>query len=319
MSSLNPGRIMPGSRDKAMPGRGEKPKRGARSQMTGREAQAASFINRRRVQRMRRIGMIAGGSVAVVASLWMWASGTFAAMAEAAPTMVPSISDLSGLTVNRIDVSGIESLEPEEIIIASGVEDGQKIGDIDLDVVRERVESVGWVRTARVSRILPGTIQIAVSERVPYAFWQQKRKLRLIDREGVEITQKDLVHFAKLPLVVGEGAPKHAKALFDVMESEPALASRVKAAVRVGDRRWDLHFDNGSIVRLPENGADAAWHRLATMEKAEGILERDIVSVDMRLGDRTTVRMTPEAAQAKRDAEAAAAKAAKALRDNSKG
>ncbi len=181
------------------------------------------------------------------------------------------------------------------------------------------MESVGWVRTARVSRILPGTIQIAVAERTPYAFWQQKRKLRLIDREGVEITQKDLVHFAKLPLVVGEGAPKHAKALFDVMESEPALAARVKAAVRVGNRRWDLHFDNGSIVRLPESGADAAWHRLATVEKTEGVLERDIVSVDMRLGDRTTVRLTPEAAQAKRDEEAAAAKAAKALKDNGKG
>jgi cell division protein FtsQ len=249
----------------------------------------------------------------------MWSTGTFAAIAEAAPEMVPSISDLSGLTVNEIDVSGIKSLEPEEIIIASGVEDGQKIGDIDLDVVRERVEAVGWVHSARVSRILPDTIQISVSERVPYAFWQQKRKLRLIDREGVEITQKDLVHFAKLPLVVGIGAPKHAKALFDLMESEPEFAKRIKAAVRVGDRRWDLHFDNGAIVRLPENGAEEAWHRLATIEKAEGILERDIVSVDMRLGDRMTVRLTPEAAQAKREAEAAAAKAAKALKENGKG
>ncbi len=319
MSSLNPGRIMPGIRDMAMPKRGEKIKRGSRPQMTDREAQAASFIHRRRMQRVRRISAIVGGTIIAVGSLWMWTAGTFAAIAEAAPTMVPSISDLSGLTVNQIDVSGIKSLEPEEIIIASGVEDGQKIGDIDLDVVRERVESVGWVRTARVSRILPGTIQIAVSERTPYAFWQQKRKLRLIDREGVEITQKDLVHFARLPLVVGEGAPKYAKALFDVMESEPALAARVKAAVRVGDRRWDLHFDNGSIVRLPENGADTAWHRLAAMEKAEGLLERDIVSVDMRLGDRTTVRLTSEAAQAKRDEEAAAAKAAKALKDNNKG
>ncbi|MEN3976315.1 cell division protein FtsQ/DivIB [Emcibacter sp. SYSU 3D8] len=319
MSPLNPGRVMPGARDNAAAKRGGKQKRAGRRAMTDREAQAASFIHRRRMQRIRRIGAISGSVVVVVGGLWMWLAGTFTAMADAAPEMVPSISDLSGLTVNHIDVSGINSLEPEEIIIASGVEDGQKLGDIDLDVVRERVESVGWVRAARVSRILPGTIQIAVSERVPYAFWQQKRKLRLIDREGVEITQKDLVHFAKLPLVVGEGAPKHAKALFDIMDSEPALSARVKAAVRVGDRRWDLHFDNGSIVRLPEYGADAAWHRLAAVEGAKGILERDIVSVDMRLGDRTTVRLTPEAAQARRDAEAAAAKAAKALKNNGKG
>ncbi len=314
MSPLSPGRIMAEARERALP----KGKRGARP-LTDREAQAASFIHRRRVQRMRRIGTIVGSTVVVVGGLWMWSSGTFAAIAETAPEMVPSISDLSGLTVNRIDVSGTGSLEPEEIIIASGVEDGQKIGDIDLDVVRERVEAVGWVHSARVSRVLPGTIQIAVSERVPYAFWQQKRKLRLIDREGVEITQKDLVHFAKLPLVVGEGAPRHAKALFDLMESEPALGKRIKAAVRVGDRRWDLHFENGSIVRLPETGAEVAWKRLAGIEKDQGVLERDIVSVDMRLGDRMTIRLTPEAAQAKRDEEAAAAKAAKALKENGKG
>jgi cell division protein FtsQ len=99
------------------------------------------------------------------------------------------------------------------------------------------------------------------------------------------------------------------------MEGEPALSARVKAAVRVGDRRWDLHFDNGSTVRLPESGADGAWHRLAKLERQEGLLERDIVSVDMRLGDRMTVRLTPEAAQARRDAEAEAAKAAKALKN----
>jgi cell division protein FtsQ len=315
MSPLNPGYITPGTRDKAMPKRGEKLKRGPRQPLTDREAQAASFIRRRRVRTIRRVGIATGSVITVIAGLWMWQAGTFPAMAETATNMVPSISDLSGLTVTTVDVSGIKNLEPEEIIIASGIEDGQKIGDIDLNVVRERVESVGWVRKARVSRILPGTIQIAVSERMPYAFWQEKRKLRLIDREGVEITQQDLAHFANLPLVVGAGAPKAARALFEVMEGEPALSSRVKAAVRVGDRRWDLHFDNGSTVRLPESGADGAWHRLAKLERQEGLLERDIVSVDMRLGDRMTVRLTPEAAQARRDAEAEAAKAAKALKN----
>ncbi len=306
MSPLNPGRILTGARDRAR----------AKPQMTDREAQAASFIRRRRIRSMRRIGVSVGGAVLVIGGLWMWAAGTFSAIAAAAPGMIPSISDLSGLTVTRLDIAGTKNLEPEEIIIAAGIEDGQKIGDIDLDVVRERVESVGWVRQARVSRILPGTIQIQVAERVPYAFWQEKRKLRLIDRDGVEITQQGLVHFARLPLVVGKGAPKHARALFEVMEGEPELARRVKAAVRVGDRRWDLHFDNGTTVRLPEKGAADAWHRLAGMEKDQGIMERDIVSVDMRLADRVTVRMTAEAAQARKEEEAAAAKAAKALKAN---
>lgn len=319
MSPLKPGRIMADNRDRGLPGRADRLRRGSKPPLTDREAQAASFIRRRKVQTMRRIGLSVGAAVLVVGGLWMWSAGAFPAIAAAASNAVPSISDLSGLTVASVDVSGTKNLEPDEIIIAAGVEDGQKIGDIDLDVVRERVESVGWVRKARVSRILPGTIQIAVAERVPYALWQEKRKLRVIDRDGVEITRQDLAHFAQLPLVVGEGAPAHARALFEIMETEPALAARVKAAVRVGDRRWDLHFDNGATVRLPETGADDAWQRLAAIERSEGLLERDIVSVDMRLGDRMTVRLTPEAAQARKEEAAAAAKAAKALRDNGKG
>jgi cell division protein FtsQ len=296
-----------------------KAKRGTKPGPTGREAQAASFIRRRRVRTIRRAALAAGSTVALVGGLWMWQAGTFPVLARAAGEMVPSAYDLSGLTVAAVEVSGTRNLEPEAVILAAGVEDGQKIGDIDLDVVRERVEQIGWVRRARVSRILPDTIQIAVAERTPYAFWQEDRKLRLIDREGVEITKDDLAQFARLPLVVGDGAPAHARALFEMMEAEPTLATRVQAAVRVGDRRWDLKFDNGVIVKLPESGAEEAWHRLAVLDRHEGLLDRDIAIVDLRLADRMTVRETQGAAQARRDAEAEAAKAAKALKTQNKG
>jgi cell division protein FtsQ len=316
MPTLKPGRVKPDRRDRA--GKKVTAKTARRGKpMTDREAQAASFIRRRRVQAMRRIGTAVGTVVVVGGGLWLWAAGAFPVIAATAVDMVPSVSDLSGMTVNHLEVSGTRNLDLEEVVLAAGVESGQKIGDIDLDVVREQVESIGWVRTARVSRILPGTIQIAVTERVPYAFWQQDKKLRLIDRDGVEITKQDLAHFAKLPLVVGDGAPAHARALFELMESEPKLAARVQAAVRVGDRRWDLRFANGVNVRLPENGANAAWHRLATLERHEGILERDITTVDLRLADRTTVRLTEEAAEARREAAEEAAKAAKLKKNES--
>jgi cell division protein FtsQ len=320
MPPLTRDKIVPESRSRS--GKASAPrakaKRAVRPPMTDREAQAASFTRRRRVQAIRRISTAVGTSIVVIGGLWLWQAGQFPVLAAAAGDMVPSVSDLSGLTVNEVEVTGTKNLELEEVILASGVEDGQKIGDIDLAVVRDQVEAIGWVRKARVSRILPGTIQIDISERVPYAFWQDNRKLRLIDREGVEITKEGLAHFAKLPLVVGEGAPLHARSLFEIMESEPTLAARLQAAVRVGNRRWDLRFDNGVNVQLPETDADKAWHRLATLDRHEGILSRDIATIDMRLADRMTVRQTPEAAQARRDAEAEAVKAAKALREQKK-
>ena len=67
MSPLNPGRISPESRrPKAAPQLAAKLKRSGRQPPTDREAQAASFIHRRQMQRIRRIGLIAGTAIAVI-------------------------------------------------------------------------------------------------------------------------------------------------------------------------------------------------------------------------------------------------------------
>src|SRR5437773_216392 len=82
----------------------------------------------------------------------------------------------------------------------------------------------------------------------PLAVWQHGSKLELIDREGGVIPVTRLDRFAKLPLVVGEGAARHAAELLDMLATEPELAARVSAAIRVGDRRWNLRIDNAIDV-----------------------------------------------------------------------
>ena len=72
-----------------------------------------------------------------------------------------------------------------------------------------------------------------------------------------------------LPLIVGDGAPEHAaEALFDLLGDAAGAADRVSAAVRVGERRWNLRLDNGIDVKLPEDGAGRAWRELARAASA---------------------------------------------------
>jgi cell division protein FtsQ len=79
------------------------------------------------------------------------------------------------------------------------------------------------------------------------------------------------------------------------VRSRPALAGRVKDYVRVGDRRWDLELKNGVTVKLPEDGADRAMNEVVALDSRNGLLSRDITTVDMRLKDRVVVRLTPDA------------------------
>jgi cell division protein FtsQ len=162
--------------------------------------------------------------------------------------------------------------------------------DVDPEIVRVRVEALEWVSRADVARLWPATLDVTLVEKEPYALWQTKGVTWLIDRSGDQITKEDIAEFAGLPLVVGPGAPQHAVELIEIMNRFPAIQRRVKASVRVGDRRWDLHLKNGMQVRLPEDGVEDALNRLTVLEQEQKIFERDVESVDLRLPDRLVVK-----------------------------
>src|SRR5690606_16958854 len=111
-----------------------------------------------------------------------------------------------------------------------------------------------WVEHATVRKIYPDTLEVRVDEREPFAIWQQGRVLSVIEKSGRIIAPYTGGRLAALPLIVGSGAPENAPVLLARIAQVPELAGRVKGYVRVGDRRWDLHLDNGVTVKLPEHG-----------------------------------------------------------------
>src|SRR5271163_354591 len=201
---------------------------------------------------------------------------------------------LLGLTVADITVEGRETTDRETILAALGVGLGTPILAANPTRAKEQLEALPWVRTAVIERRLPDTLYVRLIERKPLALWQHGGKLDLIDREGAVIPVARLDRFAKLPMVVGEGAASHASELLEMLASEPDLAARVTAAIRVGDRRWNLRIENTIDVLLPADEAASAWSQLARLERSTTILKREVQTFDMRLPDRLVLRVSPE-------------------------
>jgi cell division protein FtsQ len=200
-----------------------------------------------------------------------------------------------GLVVTDIKVEGRETTDRETILAALDTGPGAPILAMSPRRAKEQLETLPWVRSAVVERRLPDTLYVRLVERKPLALWQHGGKLELIDQEGSVIPVTRLDRFAKLPLVVGEGAAAHAAGLLDMLATEPDLASRVSAAIRVGDRRWNLRIDNAIDVLLPADVPTSAWAQLARLERSSAILKRDVQTVDVRLPDRLVLRVNPEA------------------------
>jgi cell division protein FtsQ len=199
-----------------------------------------------------------------------------------------------GLTVQDVFVEGRVETPAEDVLHVLDVSRNEPILSFDPAAAKAELEKLPWVKSASVERRLPNVVYVKLIEREPLALWQRHGQLTLIDRDGVEIAGVDVGRFGNLPVVVGAGAPPRAAGLLALLATEPELARHVSAAVRVGDRRWNLRLDVGSgrVVEalLPEENPGAAWARLAELARDNGLFERDITAVDLRFPDRLVVR-----------------------------
>lgn len=200
-----------------------------------------------------------------------------------------------GFAVRQIEVSGVDRMAKLPVYAAALDQPSNAMPLIDIDAVRDRLLAQSWVKDAEVSRRLPDTLSIRITERVPVALWQNQGRVVLIDDMGVALQAVDPGSYPKLPLVVGEGANQEVTRLQAMLEGVPALKPEVADAVWVGGRRWDLHFRTGESLALPEgDAADRALKLFARLDAATGLLKRGFVRFDMRLPDRMVVRVSKE-------------------------
>lgn len=210
---------------------------------------------------------------------------------------VAQITTLSGLKVDEIEINGLSD-EPRrgDVLAAMQIGYGEPIVWLNTNAARQRVENLAWVRSATILRLLPEKLSVTIEERVPFAIWQINGRQMIIDADGIVISDELDDRFAGLPLVVGAGANEEAPEFLADLERWPTVRSRMLAAVRVAERRWNIRLLNDVDIRLPEANPNTALDELVALDDAYGLLTRDIVSVDFRVDDRITIRLTDEAA-----------------------
>lgn len=199
----------------------------------------------------------------------------------------------AGFAVKRIDVKGIRRMDSAPVYDIALDQRSMAMPLVDVHAIRERLLRFGWVKDARVSRRLPDTLVIDIVERVPAALWQDRQKLALIDAEGVVLDSVSVHQMPDLPLVIGPGANARARELKRILASAPTLEPQLASATWVGGRRWDLSFQSGESVALPENeqAASDALRKFASMDRSAGLLGRGLVRFDLRIPGKMIVRL----------------------------
>ena len=224
----------------------------------------------------------------------LWASGVFGQLREEFNTVAHSALTSNGFTIQNITVEGRKYTETSELIEALNAGRGSSLMRFDMNSARRRIEQLAWVDQANIVRLWPDKLHIVLVEHRPVAIWQLNGKLALVNRAGQVIVSDRIPEFSHLPHVVGLGAAEKASDLIETLNQYPLIQTRVKAAIRVGQRRWNLRLESGVDVQLPDQDEEAALGRLLALEEQHRLLARDITVIDLRDPERLYVRLSSD-------------------------
>ena len=195
----------------------------------------------------------------------------------------------AGFAIGEISISG-QSLTGEQAIFdALGVAPNTSSVGFDVEAARQRVAKLEAVESVSIRKSYPGDLTVDIIEKVPVARWRVDGVTFLVDAAGDQIGE-DKGAYGDLPLVIGDGAANDALAMIRALDQFPSLSDGLVALSRIADRRWDLIYDTGLRVQLPEQGVAQALRRLESYQTDYRLLDRNVTQIDLRVDNVVAVR-----------------------------
>src|SRR3981081_3428852 len=210
-----------------------------------------------------------------------------------------AIANSAGFRITAVAITGRKQLTQDEVLAIGGVNGRSSLLFLDAAAVREKLKANPWIGEATVLKLYPGQLQIDIVDRSALVLWQQDGRLSVISDDGAVLEPYVSRRFVSLPLVVGKGADTRARDFLSMLARYPQVRAATKAAILVGERRWNLRLQDGLDIRLRESDRGNALAALSKLDKEDRLFSRDIVAVDMRLPDRLTVQLSEDAAKAR--------------------
>ena len=221
-------------------------------------------------------------------------------------------------SADDVAVEGNRYVSKEQIAEALGISSGLgrakrrtrvNMLRLSLDKATGEVESIPWVRSARLTRAYPHHLTVRVEEREPVAFVNVEGRLKLIDREGVLLERPEKATF-DFPVLAGLDSrlspPERRSRLglyrefMQQISSEAAPSGWVVSEVDLSDSD-DLKAvvvrDNKNLeLHLGHDEFGARFHNFLALLPALVQGEVSAASVDLRYGNQIVVNPQPAAA-----------------------
>ncbi|WP_371154464.1 cell division protein FtsQ/DivIB [Jannaschia sp. 2305UL9-9] len=210
--------------------------------------------------------------------------------------MISAVQDRPEFMVGLLRIEGASDQLRQDIQEALPVDLPLSQFVLDLDALRQALEGLDPVERAEVRVKSGGVLLLKITERRPAVAWVTADGIRVLDATGHHVARlTDIGKAGALPLISGEGADAHVDQALALFEAAAPVTDRLVGLTRVGNRRWDVMLTGGQRIMLPEGAPAAALDRALALHAAKDVLSRDVSVVDLRIGDRPTLRLSRDA------------------------
>ena len=227
---------------------------------------------------MTRLGLILRLlALILVLSAWWW-------------TPV-ALRPLSFFAVRRVDVAGARYFDPATVVAAMGLRPGASVFD-SRRAIEQTLESMPGITSARVMRVLPGTLKVTIVEVEPVALGEGPDGLVPLAHDARSLPY-DL---SKSPVdapIVSTAEPALLAALNEVQATDPGLYADVASArltagdvvldMTQGRVRLDIPVDRNIVESVAAVRRDLAargvgWQELDGRFRGWVVVKRDVTA-----------------------------------------
>ena len=209
---------------------------------------------------------------------------------------VRAVQDRPEFMVSLLRIEGASAQLQEDIQEVLPVDLPLSQFALDIDALRAKLEELDPVEKAEVRIKSGGVLLLKVTERQPAVAWLSDDGIMVLDATGHHVARlTDIAEAGALPVIAGPGADTQVVEALRLIEAAAPVADRLVGLTRVGNRRWDVNLTRGQRILLPETAPAAALDRALAMHAAKDVLARDVTVVDLRIGDRPTLRLSQDA------------------------
>lgn len=243
--------------------------------------------------------MVLVAGAVILLFLMLFAGGYFFNFGDRVHNGSVMLAKAAGFQIERVTLKGAHYTNAKEVVAMlhdakTGPATGKSLLHYDLTKAKKNVEKLGWVESVAVTRLWPNTLHVSVAERTPAAVWQtdERGTLYLVDKIGKVITRVGGDEFAALPMIVGAPSTQKAEHIVQSLSKYPSLMDHLAALKFMGERRWDIVFENGFTVKLPEENPELAIARIARLYAANSDMIHKLEYLDLR--DAKTATLLPK-------------------------